>query len=70
MLAANIPYFQVYRRVWRWQGDRRNVLADGGYGFQVGMRRRVCALDLLEECSLASVVKAEEENRVLWEAVR
>lgn len=62
MLAADIPYLEVYRRV-RWrEGDGSDVLADCGDGFEVRMRGCIGAFYLLEECGLSGVVEAEEED--------
>jgi hypothetical protein len=47
MLAANVPYLEVYGRVWRRQFDGRDVLADGGHSFEVRVRGRVRGFDLL-----------------------
>ena len=58
MLAADVPYLEVERWVWRWEGDGSNVLADGGNGLEVGVRGRVGAFYLLEERRLAGIVEA------------
>jgi hypothetical protein len=64
MLAADVPDLQVYGRVWRGQFDGRDILADGGDGFEVGVRWGVGGFYLLEESGFAGVVEAEEEDGV------
>lgn len=66
MLAADVPYLQVYGRIWWGELDGRDVLADGGDGLEVGVRGRVGGFNLLEEGGFARVVEAEEEDRVFF----
>jgi hypothetical protein len=61
MLAANVPYLEVDGRIGRWEFDGRDVLADSGHGFEVGVRGRVSGFYLFEECGFAGIVEAEEE---------
>jgi hypothetical protein len=58
MLTAYVPYLEVDRWIWRGKRDGSDVLADGGDGSQVGVRRCVCAFYLFEECGFASIVEA------------
>lgn len=60
MLAADIPQLEVDGRVWRREGERDRVLANGGYGVEFGMRGRVGRFYLLEERGFAGVVEPEE----------
>jgi len=64
MLPADVPYLEV--DVWLWEFDGSDVLADGGHGFEVGVRGRVGGFYLLEECGFAGVVEAQEEDGVFW----
>jgi hypothetical protein len=66
MLAADVPYLEVDGRIRGWEFDGCDVLADGGYGFEVWVRGRVRGFDLFEECGFAGVVEAEEEDGVFW----
>jgi len=64
VLSADVPQFEVEV----WQGDGRDVLADGRDGFDGGGRVRweVEGFDLREERCFAGVVEAEEEDGVFW----
>lgn len=66
MLAADVPYLEVDGRVWRWEGNGSDILAHSGHGAEVGVGRGICAFYLLEESCFTSIVKAEEQDRVLW----
>jgi hypothetical protein len=44
MLAADVPYLEVDGRIRGWEFDGCDVLADGGYGFEVWVRGRVRGL--------------------------
>jgi hypothetical protein len=68
MLAADVPYLEVDGRIRGWEFDGCDVLADGGYGFEVWVRGRVRGFDLFEEGGFAGVVEAEEEDGVFWGA--
>jgi hypothetical protein len=70
MLSANVPYLEIYRRIGRWEFDGRDVLADGGHGFEVWVGRGVGGFNLFEERGFAGVVEAEEEDGVFWGGVR
>jgi hypothetical protein len=37
MLAADIPYLEIYGWVWRWEGDGSDVLTDGRHCLEVGV---------------------------------
>jgi hypothetical protein len=66
MLAANIPDLEVYWWIWRRKGDGSNILSDRRNCLEVGVGGRIGAFYLLKKRCLAGVVKAKEENRVLW----
>jgi hypothetical protein len=66
MLAADIPYLEVDGRIRGREFDGRDVLADGGYGFEIRVRGGIGGFDLFEEGGFAGVVEAEEEDRVFW----
>ena len=69
VLPADVPELEVDGGIGRGQSERDGVLADGGHGFEVRVRGRVGGFDLLEERGFASVVEAEEEDRVFWALV-
>jgi hypothetical protein len=64
MLAADVPYLEIDWWIGRGEFDGCDVLADGGHGFEVRVRRRVGGFDLFEERGFAGVVEAEEEDGV------
>ena len=66
MLAADVPDLQVDGRVGRREGDGGDILADGGDGFEVGVRGRVGAFYLFEEGGFAGVVETEKEDGVFY----
>ncbi len=66
MLAAYIPKLKVYGRVWRWEGERDGVLANGRDGVGVWVGGCVESFYLREKGGFAGVVEAEEENGVFW----
>jgi hypothetical protein len=65
VLAADVPDLEVYGGIWGRERDGSDVLADGGDGFEVGVRGRVGGFYLFEERGFSGVVEAEEEDRVL-----
>ena len=64
VLAADVPYLEVYWWIWRRKRDGSYVLSNCRDGPEVGVRRRVGAFYLLKKRCLASVVEAKEEDRV------